>query len=60
MNKNQVSCSGIYEYRESKKADVVFVNVFEHNREIFVFFPKKDKCIPLSDISDTAIFSKWI
>ena len=50
MNKNQVSCEGIYEYRESKKADIVFVNVFEHNREIFVSFSNKYTCILFFDI----------
>lgn len=60
MNKNQLTCGGIYEYQSSKDSEIIFVNVFEQANDIYVYFPPERKFILLSEVPNSAIFSKWI
>lgn len=60
MNKNQITCAGIYEYKSSLGANIIFVNVFQQDDEITVYFPFSGKYVKLKDIPNTAVFSKWV
>ena len=60
MNKNQVTCAGIYEYKPLSGANIVFVNVFQEHGKIKVYFPFSGKNVKIEDIPDTAVFSRWI
>ncbi len=60
MNKNQVNCSGVYEYRESNGSNFIFVNILSTDEGMVVYFPLSRKYKKMSEIPDSAIFSRWI
>lgn len=60
MNKNQITATGVYEYKEPSFAKPIFVSVYLENGELFVYYSKNSSAKALKDVSVDAIFSKWI